>query len=357
MAFRSTLDIDGRIICSSEQPYVIAELSGNHKGSLNEALALIDAAAASGADAIKIQTYRPDTITLNHDSDEFKIDGGIWAGRTLYELYEEAHTPWEWHEALFNRAREKGVTLFSSPFDESAIDLLEALHCPAYKIASFEINDIGLITAAAKTGKPIIMSTGLATLDEIEEAVEAVSSAGGTQLALLHCISGYPTPIEDCNLLTISDLKSRFNIPIGLSDHTVDNTASITAIALGARIIEKHFTIDKNSDSVDAKFSIDPATFSRLKQESIRVHNALGKVNYDIKPSEAGGRDFRRSLYIAKPISKGEIFTKENVVSVRPAKGLHTRYLNQVIGQVASQDIAFGEPLSNEHLTHPIEES
>lgn len=352
--FTPAININGRQIGPAHKPYVIAELSGNHKGHLGQALAMIDAAAATGVDAIKIQTYSADTITLNHNGPEFTLDGGLWAGRTLYDLYQEAHTPWAWHKALFERAKQNNITLFSSPFDLSAIELLESLECPAYKIASFEINDIGLITAAAKTGKPIVMSTGLATLAEIEEAVEAVAAAGGTQLAILHCISGYPTPIEDCNLRTLSDLSQRFDFPIGLSDHTIENTASITAVALGASIIEKHFTLDKSDGSVDAAFSLEPDAFVKLKQEADKAHSALGVAGYGIKPSEAGGRDFRRSLYIAQAIKKGDTFTDKNVRSVRPAHGLHTRYLPQIIGQVATQDIAFGEPMKEVYLSTPL---
>lgn len=349
--FSQTITINGRTIGRQCPPYVIAELSGNHKGSLSQALAMIDAAAATGVDAIKIQTYSADTITLNHDSADFQLTGGLWAGRTLYDLYQEAHTPWEWHEALFQRAKMHNITLFSSPFDASAIALLESLDCPAYKIASFEINDIGLITAAAKTGKPIIMSTGLATLAEIEEAVNAVADAGGTQLALLHCISGYPTPIADCNLRTITDLCQRFDFPIGLSDHTIESTVAITAVALGTSLIEKHFTLDRSDGSVDAAFSLEPTAFIELTRDTNKAFKALGQAGYDIKPSEIGGRDFRRSLYISQTISKGQVFTPDNVRSVRPAHGLHTRYLPQVLGQIASQDIAFGEPLREEHLS------
>lgn len=352
--FSSSIKISNREIGPIVEPYVIAELSGNHKGSLKVALTMIEAAAATGVDAIKIQTYSADTITLDHDAPEFKIQGGLWAGRTLYDLYQEAHTPWDWHQALFKQAKKHNITLFSSPFDLSAIELLESLDCPAYKIASFEINDLGLIAAAAKTNKPIIMSTGLATLEEIYEAVNTVAEAGGNQLALLHCISGYPTPIEDCNLRTITDLCSRFDFPIGLSDHTIDSTASTTAIALGASVIEKHFTLDKSDGSVDAAFSLEPEAFRQLKLETTRVHKALGTAGYDVKPSEAGGRDFRRSLYVSRAIKKGESFTEENVRSVRPALGLHTRYLDQVIGQQASQDIAFGEPMSEFFLTKPL---
>ncbi len=355
--FSPDIRIDEREIGRHLEPYIIAELSGNHKGSLAQALSMIDAASDTGADAIKLQTYRPDTITLQHDGPEFLIEGGLWAGRTLYDLYQEAHTPWEWHEALFERAKARNITLFSSPFDDSAVDLLESLGCPAYKIASFEINDIALIRRVTQTGKPVIISTGLATFAEIEEAINTVADMGGTQLALLHCISAYPTPIEDCNLRTISDLSQRFDLPIGLSDHTSDNTASITAVALGASIIEKHFVLDKSDGSVDAEFSLDPTKFADMTHEVKRAHSALGTVSYDIKPSEAGGREFRRSLYISHDIKKGQPFTTDNVRSIRPGLGLHTRYLPQVLEQYASKDISFGSPLSEEHLSTPLKKT
>ena len=346
----AAFDIAGRTISRQHTPYIIVELSGNHKGNLQQALALIDHAAATGADAIKIQTYTADTITLKHDGPEFKLEGGLWAGRTLHDLYEEAHTPWDWHPALFERAKQHGIPIFSSPFDASAIDLLESLNCPAYKIASFEINDIGLIKAATQTGKPIIMSTGLATLDEIEEAVQAVIDAGGTKLALLHCISGYPTPIEDCNLRTLTDMQARFTVPIGLSDHTIDNTAAICSVALGAAIVEKHFTLDRSDGSVDAAFSLEPMEFTNLVNSCKNAHAALGTSGYDIKPSEAGGRDFRRSLYITKAMQAGETFTTAHVRSVRPGLGLHTRFLPNVIGKACTQDLAFGLPLQGEYV-------
>lgn len=349
--FKAGFSIADYQIGADSPPFVIAELSGNHKGSLQQALKMIDAAAAAGADAIKIQTYTADTITMQHDGPEFKIQSGLWKGRTLYDLYQEAHTPWEWHEALFKRAAELKVPLFSSPFDRSAIALLQGLDAPAYKIASFEINDIGLIKQATATGKPLIISTGLATFDEITEAVEAVRSAGGTELALLHCISGYPTPIEECNLRTICDLAAKFGIPVGLSDHTIDYTASVTAVALGARIIEKHFTLDRQDGSVDAAFSLEPQEFSEMVKQIKRAFSALGHVNYDIKPSEAGGRDFRRSLYVTQNIAAGELFSEENVRSIRPGLGLHTRYLPAVLGTPALVAIEKGTPLLKHHLT------
>jgi len=348
--FSKEINIDGRKIGSNHPPYIIAELSGNHKGALTKALSLIDAAAETGADAIKLQTYRADTMTLKHDAAEFRIEGGLWANRTLYDLYEEAHTPWQWHPALFERAQHHNITIFSSPFDLTAIELLESLNCPAYKIASFEITDIALIQTAAKTGKPIIMSTGLATLAEIEEAVTAVADAGGTQLALLHCISGYPTPLADCNLKTITDLSQRFNFPIGLSDHTIDHTASVAAIALGASIIEKHFMLDQNDDSVDAAFSLTPEQFKTLITETQKVYKTLGNAGYEIKPSETGGRDFRRSLYSVEAIKQGELFSHKNIRSIRPGLGLHPRYLNKIIGSKATQNIAYGTPVQIIHV-------
>ncbi len=348
--FMPAFEIAGRPISRTHSPYIIVELSGNHKGSLEQALKLIDCAAATGADAIKIQTYTADTITLNHDGPEFTLTKGLWAGRTLHNLYQEAHTPWDWHPALFKRAKSHNIPIFSSPFDTTAIDLLESLNTPAYKIASFEITDIGLIKNATATKKPIIISTGMATLDEIEEAVQAVEDAGGTQLALLHCISGYPTPIEDCNLRTISDMQNRFSVPIGLSDHTIDNTAALTATALGAAIIEKHFTIDRSDGSVDAAFSLEPAQFNELVTQCRRAHSALGVSGYDIKPSEEGARALRRSLYASKNIRKGELFTNQNIQSVRPANGLHTRYLPVILGKPANQDISFGTALCGEHI-------
>ena len=347
-------EIDGRPIGPNAPPYIIAELSGNHGGKLENALALVDAAAASGVDAIKIQTYRADTITIDHDGPEFLIDGGLWAGRTLYDLYEEAHTPWEWHAALFDRAKKHGVTIFSSPFDPTAIDLLEDLNAPAYKIASFEMIDIPLIKRAASTGKPMIMSTGLATLEEIQEAVQAAADGGCTQLAILHCISGYPTPIAECNLRTILDLQQRFDIPVGLSDHTVDHTASVTAVALGARVIEKHFKLTEEDDSVDAAFSLSPAQFRSLVTEANRAWSALGQAGYTVKGSETGGRDFRRSLYVVKAVKKGERFTSENVRSIRPGLGLHPRYYEELLGQCASQDLERGTALQWDHVATEV---
>ena len=350
MAFEDHISIDGRIIGKGAPPYMIAELSGNHEGRIEHALNMIEAAAKCGVDAVKIQTYRADTITIDHDGPEFRLEGGLWKGRTLYDLYEEAHTPWEWHKSLFQKAKEVGVTLFSSPFDETAIELLESLGCPAYKIASFEIVDLNLIKKAASTGKPLIISTGLANLGEIEEAL-SVAKTGTGGVALLYCISGYPTPAEEANLRTMVDMASHFDVPIGLSDHTLGNDVSIAAVALGATVIEKHFTMARADGGVDSAFSLEPDEFQSLVTSCRTVHSALGEVTYDLKPSEEGGRAFRRSLYVVADIEKGEAFSHENVRSIRPGLGLHTRYLPELLaGGMASQPIKRGTALTWKHV-------
>lgn len=354
LPFEKEFSINQRNIGNEYAPYVIAELSGNHKGDIARALTLIEKAAATGVDAIKIQTYRPDTITLNYDGPEFCLSEGLWQGRTLYDLYAEAHTPWEWHETLFEHAKKLGVTLFSSPFDSTAVDLLENLHCPAYKIASFEITDVNLIRYAASTGKPIIMSTGMANTEEIDEAINAVYEAGGRQLAILHCVSGYPTPIADSNLATISDLKQRYQLPIGLSDHTKSNTTAITAVALGAGLIEKHFTLSADDNSVDAAFSLSPQQFSELVIDTRNAWLSLGNIDYQLKSSEVQNKNYRRSLYVAQDIKQGEYFTPNNIKSVRPGFGLHPRYFNELMGTQATQDIALGTPLAFKHIAKDI---
>ncbi|KEQ18627.1 N-acetylneuraminate synthase [Endozoicomonas numazuensis] len=343
------MEINGYRIGAAHPPYMVAELSGNHGGKLETALALIDAAADSGAHAVKIQTFKPDTITLNINTPDFMVSQGLWNNRSLYDLYDEAQTPWEWHDALFKRARKRGITLFSSPFDTSAVEFLEHLDCPAYKIASFEITDIPLIRKVTETGKPIIMSTGMATLEEIEEAVATIAEAGGTQLCLLHCISGYPTPIEDCNLATLPDLRSRYPFPLGLSDHTLASTAAVTAVALGAQMIEKHFVLDRTTGSIDAEFSLEPDSFSSLVNECRQAWQAIGQAGYTLKDSEAANRQYRRSLYVATDISAGEVFNHQNLRSVRPGHGLHPRHLEEFMGSRAATDIPAGTPLSWEH--------
>ena len=291
------IKISGRRIGCAYSPYVIAELSANHNGKLETALRIIEEAKKAGAHAVKLQTYKPDTITLNSDSEDFKIRGGLWDGRALYDLYEEAHMPWDWHKSLFDHARELGITIFSSPFDNSAIDLLEDLNAPAYKIASFEAVDLPLIKYAANTGKPMIISTGMADAEEIAEAIEAAREGGCKELAVLHCVSGYPAPAEDYNLRTITDMIERFGLVTGLSDHTLDNTTAITSVALGASIIEKHFTLNRNGGGPDDSFSLEPVELAALCQGAKTAWAALGRVDYGRKSSEQGNVKFRRSLY------------------------------------------------------------
>jgi len=339
--------IAGREISPKRAPYIIAELSANHNGSLETALRIIDEAVAAGADAVKLQTYRPDTITLNFDSDAFQIEGGLWDGRTLYELYKEAHMPWEWHKPLFEHARKVGITIFSSPFDTTAVDLLEDLNTPAYKIASFEAVDLALIRYVAATGKPMIISTGMADADEISEAIEAAREGGCKELAILHCVSGYPAPAEDYNLRTLVDMESRFGVPVGLSDHTIDNTTAVASVALGACIIEKHFTLDRNGGGPDDSFSLEPSELRGLCAGAKTAWSSLGQVDYGRKSCEIGNVQFRRSLYFVKPILKGETITAEHVRSVRPGYGLAPKHLETVLGRVVNRDRGYGDPVTS----------
>lgn len=341
----SEITIAGRKIGPDHPPYVICELSGNHNGSLDRALTMIDAAADTGCDAIKIQTYTADTITLDVDRPEFRITGGLWDGRSLHELYREAQTPYEWHAALFERAAKRGVTLFSSPFDETAVDLLAGLDAPAYKIASFEAVDLPLIRYAAARGKPLIISTGMANLAEIAAARDAALAGGAAGVLLLHCTSSYPATFEDANVRTVTDMAARFGCPIGLSDHTPGTAASVAAVAMGACAIEKHFTLARSDGGPDADFSLEPAEFSALVRDCRDAWAALGKVNYDLLGSERGNVQFRRSLYVVAPVKAGEVLTKANVRSVRPGNGLPPAELERVLGKVATRDLAFGEPL------------
>jgi N-acetylneuraminate synthase len=337
--------IDGRRIGAGAPPYVIAEMSANHNGSIARAFEIIDAAQAAGAHALKIQTYRPDTITLDGSGEEFTIQGGLWAGRTLYQLYEWAHTPWDWHAALFARARQAGITLFSSPFDRTAVDLLEDLHAPAYKIASFEAVDLPLIRYVASTGKPMIISTGMADADEIGEAVQAARDGGCRELALLHCVSGYPAPAADYNLRTLTDMINRWGVVTGLSDHTLDNTTAIAAVALGAALVEKHFTLDRNGGGPDDSFSLEPAELAQLCQGTHTAWTAMGQVDYGRKHSEMGNVQFRRSLYFVRPLRAGETITADAVRSVRPGYGLAPKHLDAVLGRRAACDIAVNTPV------------
>lgn len=333
------INIAGRDIGSDRPPYVIAEMSANHNGSIETAFRIIDAARQAGADAVKLQTYRPDTITLDCDTEEFQIHGGLWDGKTLYQLYAEAHMPWEWHAPLFEHARKQGITIFSSPFDNTAVDLLEDLNAPAYKIASFEAVDLSLIKYVASTGKPMIISTGMADAAEIQEAIDAARQCGCKQLAILHCVSGYPAPAADYNLRTIPDMIQRFGLVTGLSDHTLDNTTAITSVALGASIIEKHFTLDRNGGGADDSFSLEPADMAALCQGARTAWEAMGRVDYGRKSSEQGNVKFRRSLYFVKNINEGDLIDRDAVRSVRPGFGLPPSLLDQIVGRRAARNI------------------
>ncbi len=320
--------------------YIIAELSANHNGSLQTALDTIKASKEIGANAIKLQTYRADTITLNSNKEDFIISGGtLWDGKNLYELYDEAHTPWEWHKELFTYAKEIGIDIFSSPFDKSAVDFLEQFDPPAYKIASFEITDYELVRYTASKGKPIIISTGIATLEEIEDVVSICKEEGNEDIVLLKCTSAYPAPLEEANLIMIEDLAERFGVVSGFSDHTLGITASVAAVALGAKVIEKHFILDKSIGGMDADFSLDKEEFAQMVQAVRNTEKLLGKVDYAMNKKKQKSREFSRSLYVTKDIKKGEVFTEENIKSVRPGYGLHPKYLKDVLGEKAKRDL------------------
>ena len=334
-----SIHIAGRRIAVDAPPYIIAEMSANHNGRLEKALKIIEEAKKAGADAIKLQTYTADTITLDCNSEDFHIHGGLWDGKTLYKLYQEAHMPWEWHRPLFDHAQKLGITIFSSPFDNTAVDLLEDLNAPAYKIASFEAVDLPLIRYVAGTGKPMIISTGMADAEEIQEAIDAAREGGCKELAILHCVSGYPAPAEDYNLHTIPDMIQRFGLVTGLSDHTLDNTTAIASVALGASIIEKHFTLDRNGGGPDDSFSLEPVELMALCRSAGTAWAALGRVDYGRKSSEVSNVKFRRSLYFVKDIKAGEKITAHDVRSVRPGFGLPPKELDNVVGCIARMDI------------------
>lgn len=330
--------------------FIIAELSANHNGSLDNAISTIKAAKRAGADAIKLQTYTPDTITIECDKEDFRIKGTIWDGRTLYELYKEAYTPWEWHQTLFDVAREEGLICFSSPFDKTAVDFLENLNAPAYKIASFEITDIKLIKYAASKGKPIIISTGIAGLDDIELAVDACRCQGNDQIILLKCTSSYPAPIKEANLTMIPDMAKRFGVITGLSDHTLGITVPVAATVLGARAIEKHLILDRSIGGPDASFSLDEQEFSTMVKAVREAELAVGKVDYSITDKMKKNREFSRSLYIVEDIRAGELFTEQNIRSIRPGFGLHPKHLNQILGKRAAGDRSRGTALRWEDI-------
>jgi N-acetylneuraminate synthase len=344
------LTIDNRIIAPDYSPYVIAELSANHNGKIETAFKLIDQAKVAGADAVKLQTYTPDTITLNCSTEDFQISGGLWNGRTLYDLYKEAHMPWDWHKPLFDHAQKVGITIFSSPFDNTAVDLLEDLNAPAYKIASFEAIDLPLIKYAASTGKPMIISTGMADAQEIQEAIDAARDGGCKQLAVLHCVSGYPAPAEDYNLRTIPDMIERFGLVTGLSDHTLDNTTAIASVAMGASIIEKHFTIDRSAGGPDDSFSLQPSEMATLCRDTRNAWLSLGKIEYGRKSSEVGNVKFRRSLYFVRDLEAGDEITSEAIRSVRPGFGLSPKHLEYVLGRRVNCAVKANTPLIKDVL-------
>lgn len=340
------ISINERLIGPGYPAYVVAELSANHRQKYNEAVKLIKTAKEAGADAVKLQTYTPDTITIQSDAPEFRVSGGTpWDGKTLYELYNEAYTPWEWQPKLKKIADDLGIDLFSTPFDKTAVDFLEHMGVPAYKVASFELVDIPLIEYMASKGKPIILSTGMATRAEIDEAVSAARKAGATQIALLKCTSAYPAPPEDMNLRTIPHLAKKFGVPVGLSDHTLGIAVPVAAVALGACIIEKHFTLSRNVPSPDSAFSLEPDEFRAMVEAIRTAEKALGEVNYEVSEQEAKSRVFRRSLFVVKDMKAGEIFTEENMRSIRPGYGLPPKYLKDVLGRRAARDIQRGTPI------------
>jgi pseudaminic acid synthase len=346
----NSITINGRLIGPDAPPYVIAELSANHHGNIETAKRIISEAKRAGADAVKLQTYTPDTITLDSDADDFRIRDGLWAGRTLYDLYREAHMPWEWHAELFAHAREVGITIFSSPFDHTAVDLLESLGAPAYKIASFEAIDLPLIRYAAGKGKPLIISTGMANREEIAEAVKAAREGGCREIALLHCVSGYPAPPSDYNLRTLADMARQFGLVTGLSDHTLDNTTAITSVALGAALIEKHVTLDRGAGGPDDSFSLEPEDLRQLVVGARTAWEAMGRVDYGLKSSETGNIKFRRSLYFVARVAAGQPIPAAAVRSVRPGYGLPPKMYDALVGRIAKRDIEPCTPALPEDL-------
>ena len=337
------MKIDLFEINSLSPVFIIAELSANHNGSIDTAIATIKAAKRAGADCIKLQTYTADTLTIDSDKEDFIIDGTIWGGKNYYSLYQEAYTPWEWHEELFRVAKKEGLVFFSSPFDKTAVDFLETLHVPAYKIASFEIRDIPLIEYVASKGKPIILSTGIATTEDIELALEACQRMGNHDIALLKCTSSYPAPIEEANICMVKDLAERYGVVSGLSDHTIGSTAPIIATVFGAKIIEKHFIIDRSIGGPDASFSMDEMEFTEMVKAVREAETAVGNVDYTLTDKQKKGRDFSRSLYIVEDIKKDDMITDKNVKSIRPGFGLHPKFLPEVLGKKANKNLSKGD--------------
>lgn len=346
----NSITIDKVKIGANYPPYIVAEMSANHNGKIENAFKLIKMAKNCGADAVKIQTYRPDTITIKSNKEDFKIKDGLWKEKTLYDLYEWAHTPWEWHKSIFEYAKKVDMTIFSSPFDKSAVDLLEDLNCPAYKIASFELVDLPLIEYVAATKKPVIMSTGMASFDEIEEAVSVCRDSGCKEIALLHCVSAYPANPSEYNLRTIADLISKLDVVVGLSDHTLDNTTAISSISQGASIIEKHFTLDRNGGGPDDSFSLEKDGLQDLCLSTKTAWKSLGEVSYKRTKGEKENLVFRRSLYFVKDLMKGEIIKEEHIKSIRPGFGLKPKFINQILGLKVSQNISRGTAVKEDHL-------
>ena len=344
------MQIGNYTISSTSPVFIIAELSANHNGSLDTAIETIRAAKRAGANAIKFQTYTADTITIDSKKEDFLIKGTIWEGRNLHDLYSEAYTPWEWHEQLFAVAKEEGLECFSSPFDPTAVELLEKLNVPAYKIASFEITDIPLIELVASKGKPIIISTGIAELEDIELAIDACERMGNGNIALLKCTSSYPAPIEEANMIMVKDFAERFNMIVGLSDHTIGSTAPVVATCFGARIIEKHFILDRSIGGPDASFSMNEAEFTEMVKAVREAEKAIGKVDYNLTDKQKKGKDFSRSLYIVEDIAEGEVITEKNIRSIRPGFGLHPKFYKEVLGKKAKKEIERGERLKIEDL-------
>ena len=344
------MQIGNYTISSTSPVFIIAELSANHNGSLETAIETIRAAKLAGANAIKFQTYTADTITIDSKKEDFLIKGTIWEGRNLHDLYSEAYTPWEWHEQLFAVAKEEGLECFSSPFDPTAVELLEKLNVPAYKIASFEITDIPLIELVASKGKPIIISTGIAELEDIELAIDACERMGNGNIALLKCTSSYPAPIEEANMIMVKDFAERFNMIVGLSDHTIGSTAPVVATCFGARIIEKHFILDRSIGGPDASFSMNEAEFTEMVKAVREAEKAIGKVDYNLTDKQKKGKDFSRSLYIVEDIAEGEVITEKNIRSIRPGFGLHPKFYKEVLGKKVKRNIEKGERLSLEDL-------
>jgi pseudaminic acid synthase len=346
------MKIENFIINNTSETFIIAELSANHNGSLETALLTIKAAARAGANAIKLQTYTADTLTIDSNKSDFVIQSGtIWDGKNFYQLYQEAYTPWDWHAALFQTAKEEGLICFSSPFDKTAVDFLESLQTPAYKIASFEITDIPLIEYASSKGKPMILSTGIATKDDIELALDACYRMGNKDVALLKCTSSYPAPIDEANMIMVKDMAERYGVITGLSDHTLGSTVPIVATCFGAKIIEKHFILDRNIGGPDASFSMNEAEFAEMVKSVREAEKAIGVVDYSLTEKQAKGRDFSRSLYVVVDMKEGDKITEQNVRSIRPGFGLHPKYYAQLLGKTVQKDIERGTRFSLTHLS------